>query len=100
MAERAKAAGGREPLLSRALVTAVVGLAVALGLITTDVGDNLVPVLVTVAPLITAFWARPLVTPVADPRNDRGTKLVPSLIDVVENVGDIDGDSDGGEPAR
>lgn len=88
----------REPLLSRALVTAVVGLAVALGLITTDVGDNLVPVLVTVAPLVTAFWTRPLVTPVADPRNAKGTKLVPSLADVVNNVTGTDGDTDGGEP--
>lgn len=93
-------AAEREPLLSRALITAVVGLAVALGLITTDVGDNLVPVLVTLAPIITALWSRPVVTPVADPRDNNGTKLVPSVIDTVKNVADIDGDTDGGEPLR
>lgn len=91
-------ATSREPLLSRALITAVVGLAVALGLITTDVGDNLVPVLVTLAPIITALWARPVVTPVDDPRDNHGTPLVPSVVDAVRDLGDIDGDSDGGEP--
>ncbi len=97
MAKRAKPTATREPLISRALITAVVGLAVALGLVTTDVGDNLVPVLVTLAPIITALWSRSSVTPIADPRDNDGTQLVPSVVGVVEDLADIDGDTDGGE---
>lgn len=89
MARRAKPNATREPLLSRALITAVVGLAVALGLITTDIGDNLVPVLVTLAPIITAVWSRSSVTPVADPKTEDGTALVPAVVDVVGDLGDV-----------
>lgn len=76
-------APAREPLLNRAVVTALVGLAVALGLITTDIGDQLVVVLVAVLPLVTGVWARRVVTPLSDPRNAGGVPLVPAVVDLV-----------------
>lgn len=76
----------REPLLSRAAITAVVGLAVALGLVTTDVGDALIPVLVALAPVVAAVWTRKHVTPLADPQTNNGIPLVPAAVNAVEDL--------------
>lgn len=76
----------REPLLNRAAITAGVALVVSfLALVGVGVSDetrsDLVEVLVVLLPLVstlvTAWWARRKVTPVADPRDDEGNTLRP-----------------------
>lgn len=73
----------REPLLNRAVITAVVGLAVSLGLITTDVGDQVVVVLAALLPIVVGAWGRQVVTPLSDPKTSGGVPLVPAVVDVV-----------------
>lgn len=71
----------REPLTSRALVVAVVAVLGLFGVHLTDVfADQIVTALdlvaLLLAPLVTAWWSRRHVTPVADPRADDGRALV------------------------
>ena len=72
----------REPLLTKAtwvaLVTAVIAVAVAFGLPLTDEQQKaLIGLAGVLAPIAAAVWARSQVTPVADPRDDDGTRLTP-----------------------
>lgn len=77
---------GREVVITRATVTAVVGLIVSLAAIFGLPIDpatqaHLVEVLfvlsTVVLPLAAGLWARKDVTPVADPKTKGGTPLVP-----------------------
>jgi hypothetical protein len=75
----------REPLLTRAGIVSIVAVVVALlgtfGVhLTPQLQDGIVQLLTLLAilgPLVAAYLARKHVTPVADPRADDGTPLVP-----------------------
>lgn len=76
--------GSREPLLNRATITALVNLLVvtigAFGVaVSDDVSQNLVIAITGIAgvlgPLVAAWWARSHVTPLSDPRDNRGNPL-------------------------
>jgi hypothetical protein len=72
----------REPLATTgtvtAAVTAVIALVVAFGVdLTTDQQTAILGVAAVIAPLVVALWTRRKVTPLADPRADSGTPLVP-----------------------
>lgn len=61
-----------------ALIEAILALAVGFGLDWTPVQVGLtMAVVVAVGNLIKTLWARGQVTPVADPRNNEGLRLVP-----------------------
>jgi hypothetical protein len=72
----------RQPILNRAAVVAVVGVAVAAlkhyGVVIPDAESGAVVDLVTVGgPLVLAVWAARHVTPVKDPKAADGTPLMP-----------------------
>lgn len=61
-----------------ALIEAILALAVGFGLDwTPDQVGLTMAVVVVVGNLIKSYWARDQVTPVADPRNNEGLRLVP-----------------------
>ncbi|MBT0771827.1 hypothetical protein KIH74_22995 [Kineosporia sp. J2-2] len=72
----------REPLITRAgltsAVTAVIALLTAYGLdITDDQQAAILGIIAVAAPLIVAVTSRMLVTPIADPRDELGDRLIP-----------------------
>lgn len=78
----------REPLINRAVITAALALAVALGLVTTELADALVVVLAAAAPLVVAAWTREKVTPLIDPRDLDGVPLVRGVLGGAGPLGD------------
>lgn len=71
----------REPLLKKgtwtALTSAVIVVLVAVGVpISSELKVAFITLVSTVAPIIVALWARPDVTPVADPRDTEGNPLL------------------------
>lgn len=92
---------GREPLLTRSTVVAVVttllAVLTAFGLPISDTQQNAVLGAVgVIAPIVLALWARRRVTPIADPRDDDGTPLTRDTEAVRMHVTD-DGRPIGGE---
>ncbi len=86
----------RQVVLTRAGIVAAAGVVVALLAVfgvgvnpaTTDkIVDVLVIVLPIVLPLGSALWARLHVTPVFDPRDAQGRKLVPTEDDMAADHG-------------
>lgn len=72
----------REPVLTAgavvALVTALLAVLAAFGLpLTDDQTTAVVSLISVVAPIVVALLARPKVTPLADPKTNDGTPLVP-----------------------
>lgn len=73
----------REPLITGAivvsLVAAAIQLLVAFGIpLTPDQTQAIMGFVTILAPLVVAWLVRGKVTPLADPRNNRGEKLVPT----------------------
>ena len=63
------------------LVTAVLVLLVAFGLpLTDDMRASIIGVVVIVAPLLAAWWARRKVTPIANPRIETETGRMVALV--------------------